>query len=72
MNNMHSNFSKDSLVLGDVHTPRQRPSKRDIATLYSTDMSYQLQKATLVAQGRSETNSDLVISAFMKFHQFSR
>ena len=52
MNNMQTYFSKDALVCTDVHTPRSRPAKRDIATLYSTDMSYQLKKSALSVQSK--------------------
>ena len=72
MSNMHTDFSKDSLAGSDIHTPRRRPIKRDIPTLYSTDVSYQLQRVALVAQGNSGFNSDKVITAFMKFHRVSR
>lgn len=70
MDNMHSTFSKDSLKFADFHNPRPRPAKRDIATLYSTDISYQLRKGILIA--RNESKSDEVISVSMKFHQNSR
>lgn len=72
MSNMHTDFSKDSLVCTDVHTPKRRPIKRDIPTLYSTDVSYQLQRTVLVAQGNSGFNSDKVIMSLMKFHQVTR
>ena len=72
MSNMHTDFSKDTPVCSNVHTPRQRPIKRDIPTLYSTDVSYKLQRVALVAQGNSGYNSDTVITALMKFHQVTR
>ena len=72
MNNMHSTFSKDSLVLGDVHSPRRRPAKRDIATLYSTDMSYQLQKSILIARDGVKIKSDDIVLAYIKPYAFSR
>lgn len=70
MNNMHSTFSKDCLVLGDVHTPKRRPAKRDIATLYSTDMSYQLQKSILIAKDKFKIKSDDVVLAYLKLYPF--
>lgn len=72
MSNMQTDFSKDNLVCSDVHTPRPRQIKRDIPTLYSTDVSYKLQRIALVAQGKSGFNSEKVISALVKFHQVTR
>ncbi len=72
MNNMQTCFSKDALVCTDVHTPRSRPAKRDIATLYSTDMSYQLKKSALSVQSKPKFGSDNEITALMKFRQYTR
>lgn len=72
MNNMQTYFSKDALVCTDVHTPRSHPAKRDIATLYSTDMSYQLKKSALSVQSKPKLGSDNEITALMKFRQYTR
>ena len=72
MNNMQTCFSKDVLVFVDVHTPRSRPAKRDIATLYSTDVSYQLKKSALSGHGKLRLSSDNEVTALMRFHQYTR
>ena len=72
MNNMHTDFFRDSLIKTDLHTPRPRPEKRDIATLYSTDVSYQLERKPLTAQRKSELNSEMIVTTLMKFHQYTR
>lgn len=70
MNNMHSNFSKDSQMLLGVNKLKARQMRRDIAVLHSTDMSYKLEPK--VISKKCAALSPLELSSLTKFHSIQR